>query len=415
MEHHTEITRESLHALDREDPLASCRAEFDLPDGLVYLDGNSLGVLTHAAAQRLPKVVAEWRDHLVGAWNSAGWIDLPNRIGAKIARLIGANADEVVCTDSTSINLFKVVAAALELQPGRHTVLSEKGNFPTDLYILQGLTDLKGPAARLVTVERDAVLARLNESVAVLVLTHVHYRTAAMYDMAAVTRAAHEKGVLVVWDLCHSAGAVELDLSGSGADFAVGCGYKYLNGGPGAPAYVFAARRHQQRAGQPLSGWLGHSRPFDFMDAYEPAPGIGRFLCGAQSVLSMAPLESALGVFDRVSMGEIRAKSQSMRRILLELLKSRCTRYGFGFETEEDAASRGSHVSIMHEESYAICQALIRRRVVADFRAPDALRLGLTPLYLRYVDLWDGVEQLVQVMEHEEWAAAEARVRHAVT
>lgn len=409
------IDRDSLQALDREDPLAGFRADFDIPDDLIYLDGNSLGVMPAEVPAKLRRTVQAWRNDLVGAWNNAGWISLPNRIGARIARLIGAHDDEVVCTDSTSVNLFKVAATALQMQPGRQIILTERGNFPTDVYILEGLSELAGPKARLRVVAREQILESIDESVAVLVLTHVHYKTAAMYDMAAVTRAAHEKDVLVVWDLSHSAGAVEVDLNGSDADFAVGCGYKYLNGGPGASAYLFAARRHHQRASQPLSGWLGHRNPFAFVDSYQPAPGVARFLCGAQSVLAMMPLDSGLEIFDRVSMREVRAKSLRMRAILLDLLKRRCTQYGFEFEPDIGATNRGSHVSIMHPESYAICQALIQRRVVGDFRAPDALRLGITPLYLRYVDLWDAVEHLVQVMERREWDTEAAQLRHAVT
>lgn len=409
------LDRNSLQALDRADPLAGFRAEFDIPEDLIYLDGNSLGVMPAAVPAQLRRTVQNWRNDLVGAWNSANWISLPSRIGSRIARLIGAGENEVVCTDSTSVNLFKVAAAALRMQSGRKIILTERGNFPTDVYVLEGLSELTGLREHLRVVPREQVLDGIDESVAVLVLTHVHYKTAAMYDMAAVTRAAHEHGVLVVWDLSHSTGAVELDLNGCGADFAVGCGYKYLNGGPGAPAFLFAAQRHHERAAQPLSGWLGHRNPFAFGDSYQPSPGVTRFLCGAQSVLAMMPLDCGLEIFERVSMQQVRAKSLRMRAILLDLLQRRCTRYGFEFEPDVGAANRGSHVSIMHPESYAICQALIRRRVIGDFRAPDALRLGLTPLYLRYVDLWDAVEHLVQVMEQGEWDTESARVRHAVT
>jgi len=409
------LDRDSLYALDRADPLAAFRTEFDIPEGLIYLDGNSLGMMPAEVPAKLRRTVQTWRTDLIGAWNGASWISLPGRIGSRIARLIGARADEVICTDSTSVNLFKVAAAALQMQSGRKGILTERGNFPTDVYILEGLSELAGVNEHLRVVAREQVLDSIDESVAVLVLTHVHYKTAAMYDMAAVTRAAHEKGVLVVWDLSHSTGAVEVDLNGCEADFAIGCGYKYLNGGPGAPAFLFAAQRHHERASQPLSGWLGHRNPFAFVDSYQPNPGISRFLCGAQSVLAMMPLVCGLEVFERVSMKEVRAKSLRMRAILLELLKHRCTQYGFEFEPDGDTANRGSHLSIMHPESYAICQALIQRRVIGDFRAPDALRLGITPLYLRYVDLWDAVEHLVQVMEASEWDTESARLRHAVT
>jgi kynureninase len=407
------LTREHLLALDRDDPLARARADFDIPEGLIYLDGNSLGAMPRVVPARLREALDVWRDDLISAWNRADWINLPTRIGARLARLIGAHADEVLCTDSTSVNLFKVVAAAAAMQRGRRRILSETGNFPTDLYILQGLARQTG--AELLTVERARILDHLDDTVAVLVLTHVHYRTAEMFDMAAVTRAARDKGVLVVWDLSHSTGAVEVDLNGSNADFAVGCGYKHLNGGPGAPAYLFAARRHHPHSSQPLSGWLGHSRPFDFEDAYEPAAGVTRFLCGAQPVLAMVPLDAALEIFERVSMRAVREKALSMRSIFLALLRERCARYGFEFEPPLPDACRGNHLSIMHPEGYAVCQALIARRVIGDFRAPDALRLGITPLYLRYVDLWDAAEHLVQVMEHREWDTPEARKRLAIT
>ena len=407
------LTRDDCLALDRADPLADRRSLFDLEDGLIYLDGNSLGALPHAVAARMAQVVqAEWGRDLIRSWNTAGWIDLPQRVGARIAALIGAAADEVICADSTSTNIFKLAAGALALRPGRRVIVSEPGNFPTDLYVLQGLAGLLGDVElRLADPER--VEDALDEDVALLLLTQVHYKTGRMRDMAAVTAKAHGVGALTLWDLSHSAGAVEVDLNGAHADLAVGCGYKYLNGGPGAPAFAYVARRHQAQFRSPLTGWMGHAKPFDFVDDYAPGQGMARLLCGTPQVMGMAALEAALSAFEGVSLGALRAKSMRLGDLFLELVDQRLE--GFEIACPRDATQRGSQVSLRHDQGYAIMQALIARQVVGDFRAPDILRFGFAPLYVRHVDVWDAVEHLAQVMAAAEWREARFNEVAAVT
>ncbi|WP_310542621.1 kynureninase [Phenylobacterium sp.] len=395
------MTRDDALALDRADPLAARRDLFELEEGLIYLDGNSLGALPKAVKGRLAEAVeAEWGRGLIRSWNSAGWIDLPSHVGAKIAALIGAAPDEVIAADSTSVNLFKLAAGALAMRPGRKVILSEPGNFPTDLYILQGLAQLL-PGVELRLVEPGGFPDALDDSVALLLLTHAHYKTGELHDMKALTTWAHEVGALALWDLSHSAGALEVDLNGAGADLAVGCGYKYLNGGPGAPAFAFVARRHQADFQSPLTGWMGHAQPFAFRDDYAPGAGMLRTLCGTPSVLGLTALDAALTAFDGVEMAALRAKSRALGDLFLDLAAERCPE--FGVACPRDSARRGSQVSLTHPNGYPIVQALIARGVVGDFRAPDVLRFGLAPLYVRYVDVWDAVDHLVQVMAGEEW------------
>ena len=410
---HMTLTRDDCLALDRADPLADRRALFDLDDGLIYLDGNSLGALPHAVTARMAQVVqAEWGRDLIRSWNTAGWIDLPQRVGARIAALVGAAADEVICADSTSTNIFKLAAGALALRPGRRVIVSEPGNFPTDLYVLQGLAQLLGDVElRLADPER--VEDALGEDVALLLLTQVHYKTGRMRDMAALTAKAHAVGALTLWDLSHSAGAVEVDLNGAQADLAVGCGYKYLNGGPGAPAFAYVARRHQAGFRSPLTGWMGHARPFDFVDDYSPGQGMARLLCGTPQVMGMAALEAALSAFEGVGLGALRAKSMRLGDLFLELVDQRLE--GFEIACPRDATQRGSQASLRHDQGYAIMQALIARQVVGDFRAPDILRFGFAPLYVRHVDVWDAVEHLAQVMGAGEWREARFNDVAAVT
>ena len=395
------MTRDDALALDRADPLASRRDLFELEEGLIYLDGNSLGALPKAVKGRLAQAVeAEWGRGLIRSWNSAGWIDLPSHVGARIAALIGAHADEVIAADSTSVNLFKLAAGAMAMRPGRKVILSEPGNFPTDLYILQGLAQFL-PGVELRLAEPGDLHAALDDSVALLLLTQTHYKTGALHDMAALTGRAHEVGALALWDLSHSAGALEVDLTDADADLAVGCGYKYLNGGPGAPAFAFVARRHQADFQSPLTGWMGHAQPFAFRDDYAPGQGMLRTLCGTPSVLGLTALDAALTAFDGVEMADLRAKSRALGDLFLDLVEARCP--GFGVACPRDSARRGSQVSLTHPNGYAIVQALIARGVVGDFRAPDVLRFGFAPLYVRYVDVWDAVEHLSQVMAGEEW------------
>lgn len=410
------ITRADCERLDAEDPLAHVRARFRVPEFVIYLDGNSLGALPVAAPARLAEVIeTEWGEDLIRSWNRHDWIGLAARIGARIAPLIGAEGDEVIAADSTSVNLFKLAAAGLRLNAPRRVILSERGNFPTDLYVLQGLADLLGDRVELRFVEREEITSALDESVALLVLTHIHFKTGELHDMAAVTEAAHSKGALVLWDLSHSAGAVELSLGRDGVDLAIGCGYKYLNGGPGAPAYLYVARGHQQNLRQPLSGWMGHAAPFELSDDYRPADGILRTLCGTPAVLAMAALEQGIATFDGVAMRDVRNKSKALGDLFLALVKSRCADRGFEIACPRDSNLRGSQVALRHAEGYAIMQALIARGVIGDFRAPNILRFGFAPLYTRYVDMWDAVDQLADVMSEESWRDARFQTRAAVT
>lgn len=409
------MTDDAIRALDAADPLRAYRDEFELREGLIYLDGNSLGALPKITKSKLAATVAhEWGDGLITSWLGAEWSTAPRRIGDKIAGLIGAEPGEVIVADSTSVNLFKALTATLSLQPGRSVLLSERTNFPTDVYMMQGIEALTGGRVRAVTASPDEVVDRLDENVAALLLTQVHYKSGRVRDMAEVTRRAHAKGVLVVWDLSHSAGAIEVDLNAAGADFAVGCGYKFLNGGPGAPGYIFVARRHQS-ATPSLSGWFGHARPFDFEEDYAPAPGIERFLCGTPPVLGLVGLEAGVDLIRRADMRELRAKSQRLGELFIDRMAARCGEFGFRLVSPADPAKRGSQVSYAHPHGYEIVQALKARDVIGDFRAPDVLRFGLTPLYLRFADIVDAVERLREVCLNREWDRPEYRERAAVT
>lgn len=416
-------TRQGCLARDAADPLRELRSLFDIPEGTIYLDGNSLGVMPKATPQRVAQVVRdEWGRDLIKSWNTAGWITLPQRVGDKIAQLVGAGPGELVVADSTSVNLFKVLTAALRITdedaPERNVIVSERSNFPTDLYIAEGLAHSQG--YELVLVEPDDIAAHLNERLAVLMLTQVNYRTGRVHDMAAVTAAAHKAGALVVWDLCHSAGAIPVDLKGANADFAVGCGYKYLNGGPGSPAFVWTHPRHADRFWQPLSGWMGHAEPFEFTPEYRPAAGITRYLCGTPPVISLAALEcgvdTLLAAQPLGGLAALRKKSVSLTELFIELVESRCKGHGLSLASPRDPNIRGSQVCFAHDSGgYAMVQALIARGVIGDFRAPDVLRFGFTPLYTSYTDVWDAVEHFVQVLDNEEWREARFNQRAAVT
>ena len=399
--------------LDLEDPLAFARARFDLPPGVIYLDGNSLGALPKATAGRLAEVVTrEWGRDLIGSWNSAGWMDLPHRVGARIAALIGAGEDEVIAGDSTSVCLYKLAAAAVALRPDRRVILSEAGNFPTDLYVLQGLCRTLGLTLR--TAPAADIEAGLNEAVALLVLTHVHYKSGRVHDMADLTAKAHAAGALTLWDLSHSAGALAVDLASAKADFAVGCGYKYLNGGPGAPGYMMAARRHQDEARQPVWGWIGHAAPFDFSDDYAPAAGMTRWLTGTPAVLGLVALEEGLKTFEGVEMAAVRAKSMRLGDLFLDEVEGRMPGV-FELACPRGGAARGSQVSLRHPHGYAIVQALIAEGVIGDFRSPDVLRFGFTPLYLTYADVVEAAARLQRVMQSGAWRESRFAARRAVT
>jgi len=409
------LTREGAEALDASDELAFLREEFALPPGIVYLDGNSLGALPRAAAARVREVVdREWGESLVRSWNTHGWIELPARVAALLAPLIGAAADEVAVADSTSVNLFKLLAGALRLRPGRSVILSEQENFPTDLYVAQGLSALLD-AVSLRLVPRAGLGKALDDSVAVLMLTHVDFRTGALHDMSEWTRAAHRVGALALWDLAHSAGALPVDLAGCEADLAVGCGYKYLNGGPGAPAFAFVAGCHQDGFETPLAGWMGHAEPFAFDPRYRPAGGIARLLCGTPPILSLAALECGVETISRAGIARLRHKSLALTDLFIRLVEQECPGADLGLASPREAERRGSQVALCHPEGYRVVQALIARGVIADFRTPDVLRFGFAPAYLRFSDVWDAVAALRAVMEQREWERPEHAARAKVT
>ncbi len=408
--------REEAQALDEADDLRSIRDEFIVPEGVVYLDGNSLGPLPRAAVDRVREVMlVEWGSDLIRSWTSHGWSDLPFTVGRSIAPLVGAEPDEVVVTDSTSVNLFKLLSAALRLRPGRPVILSERENFPTDLYMAQGLGELLGTRAELRLVGRSDVAASLDERVGVLMLTHVDFRTGEILDMPGLTSAAHEAGALALWDLSHSAGAVPVDLNGCEADLAAGCGYKYLNGGPGAPAYAFAARRHLAELRQPLSGWMGHEAPFEFATGFRPAPGVAKLLCGTPGVLGMAALACGVEIVARAGVERLRRKSTALTELFMGLMERECGAHGFEPASPADAAGRGSQVSYRHPNGYAIMQALIRDGVIGDFRPPDLLRFGFGPAFVRFVDVWDAVARLRKILDERSWDRPELAVKAKVT
>ncbi len=405
-------TREDCITADENDPLRACRERFLLPEGLIYLDGNSLGPLPRATPDLLNRAVKEeWGRDLIGSWNSHGWMALPESLGDRIGELTGAAPGQVVVTDSTSVNLYKLLYAALALCPGRGIILSEEGNFPTDLYIAQGLEE----RAELRMVARGELPAAIDESVAVLMLTQVDYRTGALWDMKEMTRAAHDAGALILWDLSHSAGALPVDLDGCGADLAVGCGYKYLNGGPGAPAFLYVARHLQEEIRNPLSGWMGHAAPFDFSTDYAPAPGIRRMLCGTPSVLALRALEAGLQTFADTDMAALREKSLALTGLFMALVERRLPADTFEIVTPREEHLRGSQVSIRHTGGYAFMQALIEAGVTGDFRSPDLMRFGFTPLYTRFTDVWDAVEHMVAIHRDGRWRDKRYNRRQAVT
>lgn len=407
--------------LDEQDPLAPLRQQFALPEGVIYLDGNSLGARPVAALERARQVIEqEWGDGLIRSWNSAGWRDLSQRLGDRLAPLIGAGNGEVVITDTTTINLFKVLSAALRVQaeraPERRVIVSESSNFPSDLYIAEGLTQMleQGYSLRLVD-SPEQLRAAIDQDVAVVMLTHVNYKTGYMHDMQAVTGLIHEAGALSLWDLAHSAGAVPVELNRSGADYAIGCTYKYLNGGPGSQAFAWVAPALCNLVTQPLSGWFGHARQFDMATQYEPASGIARYLCGTQPITSLAMVECGLEVFEQTDMQSLRRKSLALTDLFIELVEQRCAGHDLKLVTPRDHAKRGSHVSFEHPEGYAVIQALIARGVIGDYREPRIMRFGFTPLYTRFSEVWDAVQILGEILDQKTWAQAQFQVRHSVT
>lgn len=405
-----------ISALDASDPLARFRDEFHLPSGVIYLDGNSLGALPKCVAARIETtVMREWGDGLIRSWNACDWIGLPQRVGAKLASFIGAKPHEVIAADSTSVNLFKLIVAAARLRPDRRYVVTELGNFPTDLYMIEGAQWLTEGRLCLRACETPQLEAAIREDVALVLLTHVHYKSGRMHDITELTRRAHAAGALVLWDLSHSAGAVEVDLNGARADFAVGCGYKYLNGGPGAPAFLFVAERHHADARSPLTGWLGHAEPFAFEDHYRPREGIRRHLCGTPGILGLAGLDASLDLSLQADMKEIARKGRRLGDLFIRLVEERCAGYGLELASPRDSAARGSHVALRHCAGFPIMQALIHAGVIGDFRAPDILRFGFASLYLRYRDVWEAATALHRVLESGSWREPRYRARAATT
>lgn len=409
--------RADAAAADGADPLAGYRDRFHIPKGLIYLDGNSLGPAPKAALDMLRTAAeTEWAEDLISSWNKAGWFDLPVRLGDMIAPVIGADPGEVVVCDTTSINIYKTLHAGLSLRPDRKVIVAEGGSFPTDLYVAEGVLATRPDLTlRLEGVDGPDLEDLVDTKVAVVLANQVDYRSGRRRDVAAVTARIHAAGAVVVWDLCHSGGVMEVGLEDAGADLAVGCTYKYLNGGPGSPAFVYCAKRHQQAVRQPLSGWWGHERPFDFARSFAPDPGIRCFLCGTQPILSLRGLEAGLALAAEADLAAVRAKSVALTERFIALVEARCTGHGIGVFSPREAELRGSQVALTHPEGYAIVQALITRGVVGDFRMPDILRFGFAPLYLRHADVVEAARQLEDVLASAAWNAPAFRERAAVT
>ena len=410
-----------IQELDSIDPFAKYREQFQLPADTVYLDGNSLGAMTKATEQHLQHVIKQqWSHDLISSWNEHNWVNLPQTVGEKIARLIGAEPEQTICCDSISVNLFKALAAALSLaqtqSSERTTVLSTKDNFPTDLYMVQGLSHFLGQhRCQLKLVEENELQQHIDDKTAVVLATEVNFRTGRRLDAKQLVASAHEKGALVILDLAHSAGAMPVHLDDWQADFAVGCTYKYLNGGPGAPAFIYAAKRHHKSMQQPLSGWFGHSRPFDFSPEYEPAEGIQQMLTGTPSVIAMAAVDSALDVFKQVNLEKLREKSLQLADVFHQSLQDHDLDKTLELISPQQREQRGSQLSYHYEHAYGLCQALIQRGVVADFRAPNYIRFGFTPLYNSFEDIWQATEQLQQVIAAKEHLDPRWQSRNTVT
>lgn len=405
------FSRQDCITLDQQDLLAPLREQFNLPPKMIYLDGNSLGAQPKAAFERAQQVIQEeWGQDLIKSWNKAAWFDLPSRLGNLLAPLIGAEAEEVVITDSTSINLFKAIAAALHIQAQepntsqRKVIITERSNFPTDIYMAEGLSRWLDRGYRLHLIDSPEELgAAINQETALVMLTHVNYRTGYLHDMQAITALAHAQGALSLWDLAHSAGAVPVDLNTCKADFAVGCCYKYLNGGPGAPAFIWVPQRHQASFNHPLTGWWSHEAPFAMQSAFRPTSGIRRALCGTQPIVSLAMIESGLHIFSQTSLTAIRKKSLALTDLFIQLVETRCAKHALELITPRAHAQRGSHVSFSHEHAYSIIQALIERDIIGDYREPAIMRFGFTPLYTGFTEVWDAVEALRDILDNKHY------------
>ncbi len=407
----------AIEAMDAADPLRSMREHFVLPQGVIYLDGNSLGAASPAVFRQLQQAATqEWAQDLIRAWNTAGWFNMPVELGDQLGRLIGAAAGQTVVCDTTSINIYKLLHAALGMRPDRSVIVAEGDSFPTDLYMAEGVASTRpGTRLRLEGVDAAAIEELIDDSVAVILVNHVNYKSGQLRDMAALTRKAHESGALIIWDLCHTAGALPVELDRANADFAVGCTYKYLNGGPGSPAFIYAAERHHGDVHQPLSGWWGHARPFAFEQGFAVGSGIRRFLCGTQPVLSMRALKGALDIWNDVDMAAVRRKSIALTDLFIQLVEARCAAYGLELESPRDGSQRGSQVSFLHPHGYQVMRALIERGVIGDFRAPSTIRFGFTPLYVGYGDVWQAVDVLEDILRTGAWQDARFAVKTAVT
>lgn len=414
---HRKKTKDDFLAMDAADPLACERQKYSLPEGTTYFVGNSLGAMPKASRERILQAVEqEWAHGLVESWNNADWINLPERIGSKIATLIGASGHEVVVADSTSVNLAKLIVAALQLKPGRKTIITESSSFPTDLYIMQGIANQLSSGVEIKTLDRDEIKHAVDENTALLVLSHVDYRTGELLDMDEYSNIAHDAGALILWDLCHSAGVIDVELNKYNADFAVGCGYKYLNGGPGAPAFIYVADRWIATINQPLTGWMGHQSPFEFSQKHKPADNIKKMLTGTPPVLAASCLEGAVDTLLEADIQLVRQKSMQLGQLMIELMQQfDCESFGFELVSPQIAVQRGSQVCYQHEYGYAIIKALIAKGFLADYRNPGVLRFGFAPVYQRYIDVWNLVSVLVDIMERESWKVFKDIKQQAVT
>jgi kynureninase len=409
-----QLTRADCVELDRQDSLASQRKRFALPAGVNYLDGNSLGPVPRGVAERVARLIEnEWGHGLIRSWNAAGWYDCALRIGRKLAPLLGAEPHQIIVADTVTVNLFKTLVAAARLRPRRKTIVAELGNFPSDNHIVDSVARLLGMTPRFVPASEMS--EAVDRDTAVVQLSHVNYRTADIQNMAAMTAAVHTKGALTVWDLAHSTGAVALQLDEDGADFAVGCGYKFLSGGPGAPSHVYVAERHLQGLDQPLTGWFGHAAPFDFREEFVRADGIRSMLCSTPQMLSTAALEAALDALRDLNILDVQEKGRALGNLMIRLFDERLAPLGCGLASKRNASQRGSHIALTHPFAYQIVQALTARGVIGDFRAPDVMRFGFGPLYVRYVDIWDAVHVLEDILRSGSWQTMPLPIAGAIT
>ena len=411
------LTREDCIALDAQDEMAHVREAFQLPEDIIYLDGNSLGALPKRSVAALSATVEqEWGEGLIRSWGTADWFSLPERLGDKLGTLMGAAPGQTVVSDSTSINIYKALRSAMALRPDRKVIVSELGSFPTDLYVLEGAMSVdESYSARLWGRDGDQLEDLINEDVAVVLLSHVDYRSGKLLDMEAITKLAHDAGALIIWDLCHTAGVVPMELDANNVDFAVGCTYKYLNGGPGSQAYIYVAQRHHAEARQPLSGWWSHAAPFAFESTFRPTEGARRFLVGTQSVLGLKGIEASLSLFEEMDIHAIRRKSQKLCDLFIELVEQHSDCQTLRLESPRDADQRGSHVSFLFDNGFPVVRAMIEQGVIGDFREPGIMRFGFAPYYLRFVDVYDAVEILADCMRRKVWENEAYNVRGAVT